>query len=49
MRVVVGRGKNDVTRHVFERPVSRDRVGREQMAEDLKNYLFRPKMLGRAS
>ena len=45
MRIVVGSGKNDVSRHVFERPAPSDRIGREKMAEDLKNYLFRPALL----
>ena len=49
MRIVVGRGKNGVKRHIFERPAPSDRVGREQMAEDLKNYLFRPKLLERSA
>lgn len=40
MRIVIGRGDN---RHVFERPA--DKVGREQMSEDLKNFLFRPALL----
>ena len=40
MRIIVGRGDN---RHEFSRPL--DRVGREKMAEDLKNFLFRPAML----
>lgn len=44
MRIVVGRGDN---RHVFERPSLKDRVGVEKMAEDLKNFLFRPKLLNR--
>ena len=39
---VVGRGDN---RHVFERPPASDRIGREKMAEDLKNFIFRPAML----
>ncbi len=47
MRIVIGRGVNGVTRHVFERPVRSDKVGIEQMSEDLKNYLFRPAMLAR--
>ena len=42
MRIIVGRGSN---RHVFERPAQSDKVGREQMAEDLKNFLFRPALL----
>ena len=42
LRIIVGRGDN---RHVFERPT--DRLGRERMAEDLKNFLFRPAMLNR--
>jgi hypothetical protein len=45
MRIVVGRGKNDVTRHVFDVPPRTDRVGREQLSEDVKNFLFRPKLL----
>jgi hypothetical protein len=44
MRIVIGRGRN---RHVFERPLRTDKVGIEQMAEDLKNFLFRPAMLNR--
>ena len=46
MRVIVGRGVNDITRHVFER--SLDKREREQMSEDLKNFLFRPAMLARS-
>lgn len=40
MRIIVGSGTH---RHVFERPS--DKLGREQMAEDLKNFLFRPALL----
>ena len=42
MRIVVGRGNN---RHVFEVPSIRDRIGREKIAEDVKNFLFRPALL----
>lgn len=42
MRIVISRGNG---RHVFERPL--DKMGREQMAEDLKSFLFRPAMLAR--
>ena len=42
MKIVVGRGTN---RYEFERPL--DRLGREQMAEDLKNFIFRPALLSR--
>jgi hypothetical protein len=44
MKIVVGRGRN---RHVFEVPSIRDKIGRERVAEDLKNFLFRPAMLAR--
>lgn len=37
MRIVVGSGRNDVTRHVFDRP--NDKIGREVMAEQLKAFL----------
>jgi hypothetical protein len=43
-RIVVGRGNN---RHTFDVPPARDRVGRDKIAEDLKNFLFRPAMLAR--
>jgi hypothetical protein len=46
MRVVVGSGRN---RHVFDVPSIKDKVGREQMAEDMKNFLFRPKLLERST
>lgn len=42
MQIVIGRGK---TRSVFDRPA--DRIGRERMAEDLKNFLFRPALLNK--
>ena len=42
MKIIVGRGEN---RHVFDRPL--DKVGREQMSEDLKNFIFRPAMLAK--
>lgn len=40
MNIVIGRGNK---RAVFARPA--DKIGREQMAEDLKNFLFRPALL----
>lgn len=40
MRIIVGRGEN---RHSFDRPL--DKIGREQMGEDLKNFIFRPALL----
>jgi len=42
MRITIFRGKN---RQTFERPT--DKIGREKMAEDLKNFLFRPALLNR--
>lgn len=46
MRIVIGRGNN---RHTFERPPLKDKVGVEKMAEDLKNFLFRPALLTRGA
>jgi hypothetical protein len=42
MKIIIGRGNN---RHVFQR--ENERVARERQIEDLKNFLFRPKLLDR--
>lgn len=46
MRIVIGRGRQ---RHVFDVPSIKDRVERERMGEDIKNFLFRPAMLNKGN
>lgn len=46
MRIVIGRGRN---RHNFDVPSIKDKIARDQMSEEIKNFLFRPALLNKGN